>query len=150
MLYVKESTIKGAGLGLFTDSPIRRGEIIVEYEGEKITWAECQRRNKAQEGLNPYFLYISKNYCIDAQHTPEALGRYANDANGYIRIAGLRNNAAYRVIKNKPYLVATRHIKAGEEILVSYGKEYWDAMKEYYGEKPPSCPAPPEAGKQVA
>jgi SET domain-containing protein len=131
MLYVKESTIPGAGLGLFTDAPIRKGEIIVAYEGEKITWAECIRRNEAQEGMNPYFFYISKNNCIDAQHTPEALGRYANDAKGYIRIAGLKNNAEYQVIKKKPYIVAKRNIKAGEEILVSYGKEYWDVMKEY-------------------
>ena len=37
-------------------------------------------------------------------------------------------NTQYEVIKGKPYIVATRNIKAGSEIFVSYGKDYWKAM----------------------
>jgi uncharacterized protein len=135
MLYIKESTISGAGMGLFTDEPIKKGAIVTEYEGEQLTWTECEKRNEAQEGLNPYFFYISKKNCIDAQHTLDSLGRYANDAMGYVRIAGLKNNAEYQVMKKKPYIVAKRNIKPGEEIFVSYGKEYWQVMKEYFDAK---------------
>jgi hypothetical protein len=39
------------------------------------------------------------------------------------------------VRKGKPYIVATRTIKAGTEILVGYGNEYWDAMKELMNKK---------------
>ena len=56
--------------------------------------------------------------------------RYANDAAGPSRIQGLRNNSRYEVIKGKPYIVASRNIKPGEEILVGYGKDYWDTMME--------------------
>lgn len=135
MLFIQESLIPYAGKGLFTDSDIKKGEIVVEYTGEKLTWAECEKRNNEQEGVNGYFFFISKNNCIDAQNTPESLGRYANDAQGYKRVPGLKNNAEYQIIKGKPYIVAKKNIKAGEEIFVSYGKEYWDVMKEYLDEQ---------------
>lgn len=135
MLFVNESLIPNAGKGLFTDTPIKKGEIIIEYTGEQLTWAECEKRNDAQEGVNGYFFFVSKNFCIDAQNTPDSLGRYANDAQGYKRVPGLKNNAEYQIIKRRPYIVAKRNIKAGEEIFVSYGKEYWDVMKEYFDEQ---------------
>jgi SET domain-containing protein len=128
MLYVKKSTLPKAGKGLFTKTAIKKGEIVCEYEGEKVTWKECLRRNEGQTGKGAYYFHITDKNCIDAQHTLWAMGRYANDASGFSRVKGLRNNAAYEVIKGKPYIIALRTIKEKEEIFVSYGKEYWDAM----------------------
>jgi SET domain-containing protein len=128
MLFVKKSKLPKAGKGLFTDTLIAKGEIVCEYEGEKVTWKECLRRNDAMEGKGAYFFHITDRNCVDAQYTLWALGRYANDASGPGRVNGLRNNAEYSVIKNKPYITAKRTIKPGEEILVSYGKEYWEVM----------------------
>lgn len=130
MLYVKKSKLPKAGKGLFTDTEIKRGEIVCEYEGEKVTWKECLRRNENQEGKGGYYFHITDRNCVDAQYTLWALGRYANDAGGPSKVAGLKNNAKYEVIKNKPYIVAIRKIKPNEEIFVSYGKAYWDAMME--------------------
>jgi SET domain-containing protein len=130
MLYVKKSQLPKAGKGLFTDVAIKKGEIVCEYEGEKVTWKECLRRNENQTGKGAYFFHVNDRNCVDAQHTLWALGRYANDAAGPGKKEGLKNNAAYEVMKSKPYIVAKRNIKAGEEILVSYGKEYWEAMME--------------------
>lgn len=130
MLYVKKSKLPKAGKGLFTDSEIKKGEIVCEYEGEKVTWKECLRRNDAMEGKGAYFFHITDKNCVDAQHTLWALGRYANDATGLSRVDGLKNNAAYEVIKGKPYIVAKRNIQPKEEIFVSYGKVYWKAMLE--------------------
>lgn len=130
MLYVKKSRIPKAGKGLFTDKDIKKDEIVCEYEGEKLTWKECLKRNEVQKGKGAYYFHINDKNCIDAQYTTWALGRYANDAAGPGRIAGVRNNSRYDVIKGKPYIRATRNIKAGSEILVSYGKEYWEAMAE--------------------
>lgn len=135
MLFIHDSIIAGAGKGLFTNAPINKGEIIVEYTGEKITWKECEKRNLALEDLNGYFFFVSKTNCIDAINTLDSLGRYANDANGFTQITGIRNNAVFEIRKRKPYLVAKRKIKAGEEIFVSYGKEYWEVMKEHYDNK---------------
>lgn len=115
---------------MFTDTEIQKGEIVCEYEGEKVTWKECLRRNENQEGKGGYYFHITDRNCIDAQHTLWALGRYANDAGGTSKVVGLKNNAKYEVIKNKPYIVAIKKINANEEIFVSYGKAYWDAMME--------------------
>lgn len=130
MLYVKKSQIPKSGKGLYTTHDIKKGETVCEYEGEKITWKECLARNEAQTGKGAYYFYISAKNCVDAQYTTWALARYANDAAGFGRVKGLRNNSQYQVIKGKPYIVATRNIKAGSEVFVSYGKEYWEAMSE--------------------
>jgi SET domain-containing protein len=135
MLYVKKSQIPKSGKGLYTSEPIKKGEIICEYEGEKLTWKECLARNEAQIGHGAYYFYINSKNCVDAQYTLWALARYANDAAGLGRVKGIRNNSKYEVIKGKPFIVATRNIKAKEEIFVAYGKDYWDAMREGLGLK---------------
>ena len=44
---------------------------------------------------------------------------------------GLKNNAQYvHDKKGRVYLEAKRDIEAGEEILVGYGAEYWDTVRE--------------------
>src|SRR5437868_495883 len=97
MLKIKRSGIPGAGKGLFTDAPIKKGESIIEYKGEKVSWAECLRRNEDIDGVGAYYFYVSKNNCVDAKNTPDALARYANDAAGLVRIPGVRNNSRYEI-----------------------------------------------------
>ncbi len=130
MLAVKKSQIPKGGKGLFTTKDIKKDDFVCEYEGERLTWKECLKRNENMEGKGAYFFFINSKNCIDAQYTLSAMGRYANDAAGPGRVAGLRNNCKYEVIKGKAYIRATRNIKAGSEILVSYGKDYWEAMME--------------------
>ena len=126
-LIVKKSTIPNAGKGLFTKRDVKKGERIVEYLGEVITEAELDRR--AENDIYGYAFYISKRKCIDAYYTPEALARYANDARGLNRIKGISNNCSYEIWKNRGWIKAERNIKAGEEIFVSYGTEYWRDIK---------------------
>jgi SET domain-containing protein len=128
MLFVKKSTIPKAGKGLFTDTLIKKGEYIIEYTGDIITWDEVVKRSEA--GRGGYAFYISKKKCIDAFDHPESLARYANDARGTGRVNGLRNNAVYAIKNGKGYIQATRNIKPGEEILVWYGPDYWDEHEE--------------------
>jgi hypothetical protein len=73
--------------------------------------------------------FINKKNCIDAFNTPEHKARFANDAAGLGRVKGLKNNSVYRIEKNKCFISSTRNILAGEEIFVSYSKEYWDAIR---------------------
>jgi SET domain-containing protein len=122
-LEVKKSTIPNSGKGLFTKRDIKKGERFVEYRGEIIDWKECDIRAEKDEG--GYVFFVSKNNCIDAFHTPNELARYANDASGLVKIKGINNNSVYEIYKKKGWITATKDIKAGTEILVSYGAEYW-------------------------
>lgn len=132
MLEVKESRIKGAGKGLFTTSRIRKGDIIVEYKGLKSSWSTVARRYGRKLEKARYLFYISEKNVVDAQPTPEALARYANDAEAPIKgkKSGFRNNSYYKVIKGKPYIIAAKTIGPGSEIYVDYAGDYWEVWKK--------------------
>lgn len=122
---VKESVLPGAGKGLFAKEFIPKGSRIVEYKGKITTWGEVEHN----DGANGYIYYVKRNHVIDASRTPSALARYANDARGLQRVKGIRNNAAYVEEGIKVYIESRKDIPAGEEILVEYGKEYWDVIR---------------------
>jgi hypothetical protein len=108
-LFLKKSQIPGAGKGLFTRIDISKGQLIVEYKGKLVLWKDV----KHEDGYNL-----------------KSFGRYANDARGFSKITGLKNNSEYVVKRNKCYLSAIRKIHKGEEILIPYGKAYWDLMRK--------------------
>jgi SET domain-containing protein len=124
-LVIKRSKIPGAGKGLFTKQFIEKDTLIVEYKGKRITWKEA----KAQEAFNGYVYYIKRDQVIDAKNHLKSFGRFANDANGINKIKGITNNCRYVVDGDKVFLKATKKITVGGEILVAYGKEYWDAVR---------------------
>ena len=124
-LYIKKSTIPGSGKGLFTKKFIPKGARIVEYKGKMTTWKEVNH----DDGKNGYIYYIDRNHVIDARTYSKALGRYANDARGLQKVKSMTNNAVYTEENYKVFIEATRDIPAGSEILVSYGKEYWDVIR---------------------
>jgi len=124
-LSVKESTIPDAGMGLYTSVAIPKGTQIVEYKGKITTWKEVQHN----EGTNGYIFFVNRNHVIDARRTKSALARYANDARGLKRVKGLLNNCVYETVKGKVYIKSVKDIPAGAEILVDYGKDYWDAVR---------------------
>jgi len=126
-LLVKKSLIPNSGKGLYTKRDIKKGERFVEYLGEIITEKELEAR--ADKNIYGYAFYISKKVCIDAYYRPEALARFANDAKGLGKIEGLKNNCCYDIWKKRGWIKAEKNIKAGEEIFVDYGKEYWDDIK---------------------
>ena len=127
MLYTKKSLLPNAGKGLFTDEDIKKDAEIIEYLGEIVPWSVCEER--ANKGKDGYAFWISKNHAIDAYNTLHHIARFANDAKGFGRVDGVRNNSQY-VVKRKNgerrvFIVASRGIKAGSEILVDYGTDYW-------------------------
>ncbi|RYG41177.1 MAG: SET domain-containing protein [Chitinophagaceae bacterium] len=124
-LRVKTSMIPGSGKGLFTKKFIPKGTRIVEYKGKLTTWKEVEHDN----GNNGYIYYVNRNHVLDAGSMPKALARYANDARGLSRIAGLTNNAVYTEDDSKVFIESVKDIPANAEIFVSYGKEYWDTIR---------------------
>ena len=124
-LVIRKSTINGAGKGLFTKKFIPKGTRIVEYKGKVSTWKEVDH----DDGQNPYIYYINRNYVIDAKPLPKTFGRYANDADGLKKIKSIKNNARYVIDDFRVYIEAVKNIPMGGEILVRYGKEYWDVIR---------------------
>ncbi|MCD6066645.1 MAG: hypothetical protein K0S33_1471 [Bacteroidetes bacterium] len=126
-LKVKKSTLPDAGKGLFTTTPIKKGERIVEYLGEIIDWKEYERRVAKDE--DGYLFFVNKKHCIDAFNTPQHVARYANDAQGLSKVKGLKNNSVYETEGNRCFIIAKKDIAKNEEIFVSYTKEYWDCIR---------------------
>ncbi|MBL7921345.1 MAG: SET domain-containing protein [Bacteroidia bacterium] len=127
-LIIKRSQLPGAGKGLYTTKAIPKESKIIEYRGEIIDYYEYRRRARRQE--DHYLFYLRREWSIDAMHTKQYKARYANDAAGITRLKGVRNNSYYGIFGDKCFIVASRHIKAGEEIFVNYTKPYWDCMRK--------------------
>lgn len=124
-LVVKRSTIPDSGKGLFTKVFIPKGTRIVEYKGKISTWKEVDH----DDGKNGYIYYINRNRVIDASSFKKALARYANDAKGLKRIKGIYNNSVYEQNNGRVFIQSTKDIPAKSEILVQYGREYWDVIQ---------------------
>jgi len=125
-LVVKKSTLPGTGKGLFTKVTIPKGTRITEYKGKVMTWKEVQADVDDHIG---YVFWFSNQHVIDAWKTKKGVAHYANDAMGITRVPGVKNNSEYETEKGRCYIVATRDIPAGAEIFVSYGAEYWRAIR---------------------
>ncbi len=122
---VKESQLPGAGKGLFAKELIPKGTRIVEYKGKITNWKDVDDN----DGNNGYIYYVKRHHVIDASRHASALARYANDARGLRRVKGVTNNAAYTEEGLRVFIEATKDIAPGAEILVEYGKEYWDVIR---------------------
>ncbi|HTE07475.1 MAG TPA: SET domain-containing protein [Flavitalea sp.] len=125
-LVVKRSIIPGSGKGLFTKKEIPKNSKIVEYKGRVSSWKDADHRN----GENGYVYYIKRDHVVDALPFKNALARYANDAKGLSRVKGINNNSEYVEEGGKVYIVSRKKIPKNGEILVAYGKEYWEVIKQ--------------------
>ena len=149
-LFVEESTIPGAGKGLFTSVDIPKGTRIVEYKGRRTTWKDVK-----DDSTNYYIYTINRNNVIDAQKTLSALARYANDARGLTRVKGITNNCVYVNDDGRAYIESVKNIPAGAEIFVDYTQEYWKVLKENFraekeAEKKATTKKKPAAKKKKA
>ena len=117
-LRVKQSAMgKKVGLGLFAEKDFKVEDTICLYTGD---W------DYGDEG-GPYALQVSRRKIIDAARKNAAPGRWANDPRG----SGQRPNArfSYNALRRTATLKAIRPITKGEEVLVSYGAQYWKGTK---------------------
>jgi len=115
--------IPGAGKGLFAwnahDSNsnevlFSRGELICRYQGELITLAELIHRY--EDKTPPYVVGVSANSFEDGA-VRRGIGSLANTLANH-------NNATISVYRGHASLKATKAIRHGDEILLSYGRRY--------------------------
>jgi hypothetical protein len=115
-LRVTKSKVAGAGNGLFAARDFAVGEHLADYTGDELII-----RQDGDGG--PYCLALTRNRAIDAAPTNTGYGRWANDPRG----SGHGPNAEFVVnpARGTGRLRATRRIRRGDEIFVSYGAQYW-------------------------
>jgi hypothetical protein len=116
-----------AGLGLVTLEDIKKGDLVIEYTGEKISSDEADRR-----GGKYLFTVLDDKLVIDGKGRKN-LARYINHS--------CRPNCEAEVDEDKKrvFIYAKRNIKAGEELHYDYGKEYWEDHIKPYGCRCQKC-----------
>jgi SET domain-containing protein len=124
-LIVKTSSLPNSGKGLFTKVFIPKKTRIIEYQGKVCKWSDVEDNFD-----NGYIYFLNKNHVIDAGDNTKILARYANDAFGLSKVKGINNNATYKNVGKQVFIESAADIPAGAEILVSYGKDYWDTVKK--------------------
>jgi len=135
-LRIKTSTIPNAGKGLFAtdqelgpdDIVFKKGATICSYEGELINADELRRRYGHHTA--PYALQLRRDAFIDSA-TERGYASLANRG-----AAAGQNNARFVVYRQSVLMKATKNIRNGQEILVSYGSAYRFDEPTHYTTRP--------------
>lgn len=126
-LYVQTSQLPNAGKGLFTAIAIYKEEIIAYFGGEILNNTEVKNRKEA--GKDQYFINQLDGTILDSINS-NCFAKFANDAKG-ITSSNFKNNANIALDEAQNVcLIASKKIKAGEEIFCSYGVNYWSKHKK--------------------
>lgn len=118
---VRPSMIKGAGDGVFASRPFRKGERVGIYAGEIAL--ESAKSDDADYLFQLEDVRHSETLVVD--------GAVGGNWTGKINDGSTRCNPKWRrsrcnvVFSGFNSVEATRNIRAGEELYVSYGASYW-------------------------
>jgi histone-lysine N-methyltransferase EZH2 len=63
-LLLGESTVQGAGFGLFTKDTLKKGDFVGEYVGESISQEEAERRGQIDDARNSSYLFNIASDCV--------------------------------------------------------------------------------------
>lgn len=114
---IRESSIHNRGV--FAARDINKGERVIEYQGEKITKAESERRGQAhmdeaaKSGRGAVYLFIlNKKHDLDGSMDWN-LARLINHS--------CNPNCEAQIIRGKIWIVARRKIRKGDELSFDYG-----------------------------
>jgi SET domain-containing protein len=102
------------GKGVFALRPIRRGERIIEYTGEIITWKQALQRHPhdPDDPNHTFYFHIDDGRVIDAAHGGNA-SRWVNHA--------CEPNCEADEVEGRVFIKALRNLKPGEELFYDYG-----------------------------
>ncbi len=132
-LVAKTSTIPNAGLGLFfvgykdEDGDfvnlIKKGKVVTHYSG-KDRYSTAQYDDRFGNDTS-YGVCTRKNECLDGGPTDNFPGRLINHksyARANVRWGQVITHAGDRYMLP---LYATKNIRAGRELFIDYGPDYW-------------------------
>lgn len=103
------------GRGVYALRPIARGETIIEYKGQMITWkqAEARHPHDPDDPDHTFFFHIDEEHVIDAAVGGNA-ARWINH--------GCAPNCESEVSDDgRVYIRALRDLQPGEELFYDYG-----------------------------
>lgn len=138
---VRVSTIPNAGNGLFALKSFHKGEFICYYSGKLIDWIEAQY-------MDPTYLVnfeFGKGFRLHGDCETNDFGHLVNST--HISCPHVQSNARFDFKKKKIFsngrgqfsIVATKDTAENEEIIVNYGKGYWNTLERYKIFGPPIC-----------
>ena len=111
-IQVRKSGVHGKGV--FAIAPLRKGDPVIEYKGEVITWKEALRRHPHDPADPDHTFYFH----IDDKHVIDA--KYGGNAARWINHACTPNCEADE-IDGRVFITTLRHIKPGVELFYDYG-----------------------------
>jgi SET domain-containing protein len=117
------------GKGVFALAPIPKGEVIIEYKGEVISWPEALRRHPhdPKDPNHTFYFHIDDKNVIDAKHGGNA-ARWINHA--------CEPNCEADEIDGRIFIKSLRALKPGEELFYDYGliidERYTPKLKKQY------------------
>lgn len=122
-VHVKTSTIPNAGQGLFASRDLNEGTRIQYARPEDyLTRAQVEQRYGNRRGD---YVVCEGNHCLDARSTQSGHGRYTNDARNTHKRSNSRLTVYHQGGQVRGNVRLTKKVKAGQEILTSYGRSYW-------------------------
>ena len=102
------------GRGVFSTAKLKKGEVLIEYLGEIITWKEALRRHP-HDPKNPdhtFYFHIDDKHVIDGKHGGNA-ARWFNHA--------CMPNCEADEIDGRIFVKALRTIQPDTELFYDYG-----------------------------
>ena len=123
---IAPSQIPGAGMGLYLMEDAEKGDWIARYSGDPLTKAECDNRPHSH-----YRMQVHKNLFLDAANAKHFEGRFINDArrSKFKTNARFAANYSVNICSTTGFfwvrIYASRKIKAGDEVFIDYGEDFW-------------------------
>ena len=111
-IQVRRSGIHGKGV--FALAPIAKGEMIIEYKGEMITWKQALKRHphNPAEPDHTFYFHIDEGHVIDG-HVDGNAAKWINHS--------CQPNCETDEADGRVFVMAKRAIKPGEELNYDYG-----------------------------
>lgn len=102
------------GKGVFALQPLKRGDVVIEYKGQRITWDEALDRHPHDPSQpdHTFYFHIDDGRVIDANVGGNA-ARWINHA--------CNPNCEADEQDGRVFIKALRSIKPGEELFYDYG-----------------------------
>ena len=102
------------GKGVFALADLAKGEKLIEYIGEVITWKEALRRHPhdPKDPNHTFYFHVDEKHVIDAKVGGNS-SRWINHS--------CKPNCEADEEKGRVFIKALRNIKAGEELFYDYG-----------------------------